>query len=378
MIYISGHFVYSGRVGGAEQMLYNLLRGFAANGTGISVICSDEKRFDPAFMHEDILREVSIIANNSPRKRFISEQISCFDPKLRSDAILFPNYFTPPVIPRRFGRVATVIHDFLFTERWNVTPRARRVWQTVACRMTYARADAVIVPSEFVRNRARQLYGSIGAKKTVTIPNPVSWQRFGELGGEVPYQGRPYILTVAARYPHKNLEVLIRAFARLRSAFPDLLLVLAGQLPAALLGIVDRCDRISKLIAELGLESGVKSTGYINDPELARLYRNATIFAFPSLFEGFGMPPVEALGLGLPTLTTRAASVPEVTMGAAHYLDDARDVGEWTTKLADVLRNPTAYKPPPAVIAEIRERYEPKRIAALYERALLGTDSHRL
>ena len=89
----------------------------------------------------------------------------------------------------------------------------------------------VIVPSEFVRARACELFGTVAQKKTVTIPNPISWARFGEVSGPIPFEGRPYILSVAAHYPHKNLAVLVRAIARLRQKFPDLLLVLTGQPP---------------------------------------------------------------------------------------------------------------------------------------------------
>ena len=347
-------------------MFYNLLRGFCANGVRFTLLCSSTENFNPIFLQQLSDAGMPIIENNSRHKRFIGEQISCFSPRIVSDAVLFPNYFTPPFVPRRMGRVATVIHDFLHAERWNAMSRKRREWQRIAYRLTYSRAEVVIVPSDFVRERALELYGSVAHKKTRTIPNPISWKRFGDASRDAPFAGRPYVLTVAAQYPHKNLAVLIRAFAQLRPQFPDLLLVLSGQLPQNLLGIRDRTNQVRDLILELGLESAAITTGYLDDAELGNLYRHATLFAFPSLFEGFGMPAVEALGFGIPTVTTRRGSLPEVTMGAAFYLDDPKNVDEWIEKLTYMLRNPSAGRPEPKTIAKIRDRYSPTRIAGIY------------
>ena len=134
----------------------------------------------------------------------------------------------------------------------------------------------------------------------------------------------------------------------------------------------DRKNRIADLIAELNLKSAAITTGYLNDAQLSDLYQHATLFAFPSLFEGFGMPAVEALGFGLPTLTTRLGSLPEVTMGAAHYLDEPTRVDEWVDKLAYLLLNPDACRPEMATVKKLRERYAPSKIAAMYERTMLS------
>ena len=354
-------------------MLYSLLRGFLSNGVPFSLLCSQPNNFDPVFTRELAAANTPIIASNSRQKRFIGEQISILTRGLNSDAILFPNYFTPPLIPHRLGRVATIIHDFLYAERWNAMSRQRRAWQGMTYWLTYSRADVVIVPSNFVRGRACELYGTIASKKTVTIPNPVDWDRFDRMATAAPFEGRPYILTVAAHYPHKNLAVLVRAFARLRRTFPDLLLVMSGQLPKDLLGIQDRTDYVSQLIAELDLQRYVITTGYLDDMRLSTLYQHATVFAFPSLFEGFGIPAVESLGFGLPTLTTKLGSLPEVTMGAAYYVDDPKSIDEWVDKLAYLLRNASNCRVEQARIAKLRERYAPSRIATMYEHTLLSS-----
>ena len=111
-------------------------------------------------------------------------------------------------------------------------------------------------------------------------------------------------------------------------------------------------------------------TGYVDDRTLGSLYRRATVFAFPSLFEGFAMPPIEALGLGLPVLTSRATSIPEVTMGLATYLDDPRDPTETADRLGEMLDDPEAARPSTADVARVREAYDPVGIAARYRDVL--------
>ncbi len=82
------------------------------------------------------------------------------------------------------------------------------------------------------------------------------------------------------------------------------------------------------------------------------------------------MPPIEALGFGLPVLTSRMASIPEVTMVLATYLDDPRDATEMADRLSAMLDDPQAARPSPADVAKVREAYDPARIGARYRDAL--------
>ena len=84
------------------------------------------------------------------------------------------------------------------------------------------------------------------------------------------------------------------------------------------------------------------------------------------------MPPVEALGLGLPTLTTRCASLPEVTLNRAHYVDQPQDAEEWAERLRAMLEHPGDYEVSPETVAEIRARYAPERIGKIYAETLLN------
>lgn len=136
----------------------------------------------------------------------------------------------------------------------------------------------------------------------------------------------PYILTVGTIEPRKNHVRLIEAFGRISDAFPDLRLVIAGG-PGWLMGAIERAleqspaaDRIHRL-------------GFTEAEDMPALYEGATLFAYPSLYEGFGLPLLEAMAAGVAVVTSRASSLPEVAGDAALLVDP-----ESTDDLAEGLR----------------------------------------
>jgi glycosyltransferase involved in cell wall biosynthesis len=297
--------------------------------------------------------------------RFINEQESCLWPDCDADATLFPNYFIPPVVPRRLGRRVVVLHDLQYRHFPAYFSARKRLWLRAAHRLALVHSDLMVVISDFVRRDVIKWFGASAGRKLAVIPNAISWERFGAPGPIRPIE-RPYILAVAAHYPHKNLETLIRAFARLVVRDRDLQLVLCGQDFRNLHGVFGEGVDLNALVGELGIGHRVTTTGYIDDDELGLWYRHARGFAFPSVFEGFGMPAVEALGFGLPTITTRRTALPESTRGLAHYVDDPYNVEEWTSKLLALARAPEILKPKPGDVDDLRRYYDPVRIADLY------------
>jgi glycosyltransferase involved in cell wall biosynthesis len=137
---------------------------------------------------------------------------------------------------------------------------------------------------------------------------------------------------VANLYPHKNTLTLIKAFQLFSKQYPDVKLVLTGQLPDNLKGEL-YLDYQVKLKEYIETNPNIIITGYVDDNYLSYLYRNSLFFVFPSLFEGFGMPPVEAMGMGIPTITTRVSSLEEVTQNKAIYVDDPTNQIELMEKM---------------------------------------------
>jgi glycosyltransferase involved in cell wall biosynthesis len=145
----------------------------------------------------------------------------------------------------------------------------------------------------------------------------------------------PYILAVGNRYPHKNLEALIHAFVPVFAKHSSASLVLAGRHDVF-------SDRLMRLVSKLDLpEHAVRFVNLPSDDELGALYRHASLLAFPSKIEGFGMPPLEAMSVGTPVMSANVTSMPEILGNAATYVDpDAEQ--KMTTTMLTALENPAA------------------------------------
>jgi glycosyltransferase involved in cell wall biosynthesis len=364
---IDASFIDPGRVGGAEHMVVNLVQGLAASSEAddtIVVFTDHPWAADP---------RVRFDALHGPGNRF-TRITATLRPRLGAfDALLFTNYFTPPFPRTRHRpRFVTVIHDLQYRHVPSNFSGRKRAWLRASHEATLRLADETVAISHDVRRDILSSYGTRWAARVRTIHNPVSWTRFGDEPGPPPVPG-PYVLAVAAQYPHKNLETLVRAFAELRArgGHDDVSLVLAGQLGSRLSGVA-WTRPLDGLVEDLGVSDAVHVTGYLDDRSLGDAYRHAAVFAFPSLFEGFALPVVEALGFGLPVLTTTRSAIPEVTMGLATYLEDPMDTGAMAARLAEMVEDPGAFAPGVEQVGTIRAAYAPAKIGAQYRAALQG------
>jgi glycosyltransferase involved in cell wall biosynthesis len=239
--------------------------------------------------------------------------------------------------------------------------------------ITLRKCYRVIAISGAVKEDMLRAYGARWSDRIDVIWNPVTLDRFV---GECEYSvtgGRPYVLCVSVDRPQKNLFRLIQAFAQVRAKFPEYCLVLAGQLRCHRRDPRERSDAVRQsmpaagdLVEQLGLADHVRVTGYISNEQLGALYRGASLCVLPSLFEGFGMPAVESLALGKPTLVSGLSVLREVTLNSAHYLDDPTNVGAMAEALATMLAAPQRFAPTPATVEEVRHRFAPRQIAQRY------------
>lgn len=216
------------------------------------------------------------------------------------DAVHYPLAIAVPPLD---VPTAVTIHDLQHLELPALFSRAERLWRRFTHERSARRADAVVVPSDFVRGSVVERLG-IPAERVHAIHHGVDHERFRP-GGEA---REPFLLYPARPWAHKNHERLFAAFALLRRGRPELELVLTGG------GHEGR-----------PVPAGVRVAGLVGGDELARLYRRAACLVFPSLYEGFGAPPLEAMASGCPVACARAASLPEV-VGDAAVLFDPLDV----------------------------------------------------
>jgi len=177
----------------------------------------------------------------------------------------------------------------------------------------------VIAISEFVRGRAIEQLG-LDPDRVRVVPLGVDHATLTPGDGA----REPFLLYPARRWPHKNHERLFEAFALLRRDRPELRLVLTGGGDFS------------------ALPDGVEARGHLAWPEVVSLMQRASALVFPSLYEGFGMPPLEAMACGCPVACSNVASLPEV-VGDAARLFDPHDPVAIADAVNDVLDDPTPW-----------------------------------
>ena len=191
----------------------------------------------------------------------------------------------------------------------------------------------ILTNSAFTAAEIQRCSG-VSSERIEVIPLGVDAERFRPASsGDLPSQGRPYLLHVGQAYPHKNLGRLIDAFAAVARLQPALLLVLAGKPHAS------ETPRLKALVRERGLQDRVLFRAYVPSTELPDLIRGALAFVYPSLWEGFGLPVLEAMAAGTPVLTSLGSGTEEVA-GEAALLVDPWDQAALTAALSNLVREP--------------------------------------
>jgi glycosyltransferase involved in cell wall biosynthesis len=334
-IALNALYVGTGVAGGRVYM-EGLLRGFAA--------LDDDTRFT-VFVRRGIAVPAlpdrfevvhAPVAPNSTVWRTLWEYLF-YPQRLRHGGfdVLHGLGSVSPSPPRGVKFVLTV-HDLIHRHFPASLPLGHRLFTRFVQPRVARRADLVIVPSRTSHNDAvRFLRVDAGQIRTVPYgpgnPFRVIDDRTAIDGALAKFGIRaPYVLSVARGYPHKNLGGLLRAFAQLpRYGAPDARLVLVGDRYLVGMGL-------DALIDALGIRDRVTFTGFATNDELNALYSGATVFAFPSLAEGLGLPVAEAMACGVPVVASSASAVPEA-VGDAGVLADATDPAAFASALASVL-----------------------------------------
>ena len=276
----------------------------------------------------------------------------------RPPRVLFvPAHVVPLVHPRR---TVVTIHDLGYLYYPEAHTRASRWylhWSTIYSARAARRIIAVSAAT--ARDLVRHTGVPAGKIRVVLHGVDPAFRRVADTDAVAAAAARydlagprPYVLFVGTLQPRKNLGLLIDAFARLLATWDPA----AGPPPRLALGGKKGWlyDTLFAQVERLGLQDAVRFLGYVADADLPALLSGATAAALPSLYEGFGLPALEALACGTPLLAADASSLPEVTGDAALLLDPT-DAPAWTAALRRVLTDP-------ALQADLRER-GPRRAA---------------
>lgn len=251
--------------------------------------------------------------------------------RVRPDRLFLPIQAAPIVVPCSI-RVTATIHDLAF-RRFPETFPSSHLWKLNFMLETAVRqADQLIAVSESTKRDLLEFFPAFDEKKIHVVHHGFDAQFFGarlspqEISEKLKsYNLQPatYCLYVGALQPRKNLIRLIEAFSRAKETVPEMQLVLAGE-PAWL------SEGIREAREASPYKNDIVLTGRVSFADLRALYQGARLFAFPSLYEGFGLPILEAFASGVPVLTADNSSLREVAGDGAVYVDatSSADIGE--------------------------------------------------
>ncbi|MFA6416851.1 MAG: glycosyltransferase family 1 protein [Patescibacteria group bacterium] len=269
------------------------------------------------------------------------------------DLMHFPHFNIPILTPTKF---VMTLHDLILTHFPTVraTTKSNFVyyWKNLAYRLVtktaIRRAQRVITVSEFTERDIIYNFPEASGKITVTYEGVANLKRgrdslfVAKLDSretlEKYHLGNNFLLYVGNAYPHKNLEALIRTFSQLRAEMSDLKLVLVGKEDFFYSRIHDYAKSLN-LWQKENINSPVVFPGYVPDAQLEIIYQAAKAYIFPSLYEGFGLPPLEAMAKGCPVASSDRASLPEILGDAAVYFNPEDD-DDMLAKIKQILNNP--------------------------------------
>ena len=234
--------------------------------------------------------------------------------KIKADIYLFLAFTSPVLLNKK--SIFNTIHDM---GAWD-SAQSMKVLQKIYWRTTYRVAaknsKGIITVSEFSKGRIVDIL-NYPEDKIKVIPSAVykrvidlSSAKYSDIEKEYQLPSR-YIMSLSTLEPRKNLKILLEAFVDImdRVSYD---LVLVGR----------KGWKIDDILQRYNAQSRIHITGFVADEHVAHIYKNAMCFVFPSLYEGFGLPPIEALSLGTPVVASNAASIPEVLRGQATYFNN--------------------------------------------------------
>ncbi|MHB1133267.1 MAG: glycosyltransferase family 4 protein [Chloroflexota bacterium] len=268
-----------------------------------------------------------------PMRRLWTQLRLSAEVALRCPDVLFIPAHVVPLICR--PPAVVTVHDLGYSVFPGAHSTQSRLYLDLSTRYGARWARRVIVPSAFTK-RDLTLRLGIDADKIHVVPEacgeefrpPTNMAAARAVAASYGLQ-RPYVAAVGTIHPRKNLERLLAAYGRVRQR---------ERLPhqLALIGQAGwQASIIAAAVRRHGLEDVVVSTGYVSEPDLPSVLGAAELLAFPSLYEGFGLPALEAMACGVPVLAANSTSLPEVTGDAAHLVDplDEDAIADGLTRL---------------------------------------------
>lgn len=357
------------KVGGTESCIRNLLNGFSQINTNdllfILLVTKDNYYSFKLYSQFSCFEIYKCNVESSSQIKRVIWQNTKMGKLLKSlniNVCLEPVYGKPVFGVRKIEFI-TIIHDLQakhYPQYFNIL---RITWMKFSWKNAIKSSKKIIAISEFVKkdillsykipkDRVSVIYDAVLIDRTKCL-DIRNLDKYGIKKNE-------YYYTVSSLFLHKNIKTVILAIAELKKRNSKLFF------PLVVSGIGGKKKKaLEELIYENGLQNDIIFTEFVSDSERNMLYKNCKVFLFSSIFEGFGMPPIEAMLLEVPVLTTKCTSLEEVTGGLVNYVDNPLDYIEWANRLESNLSIPTSES-----VNMLMKKYESDEIAEQYVKLL--------
>lgn len=357
-------------VGGTESYVTNLLDGFASvNDEKIRYVLVTTRDNYEVFKRFENYESFSIYTANilsaNVKQRVIWQNLSLVRTlrKLNIGICIEPVYLKPFTCNKGV-KFITTIHDLQAAHYPEYFSRLRVIWMKMAWKHSTRSSANIIVTSRYAKNDIITRY-NVDENKIVSAPDPVTIdkndcvdERYLESRGIVKDN---YYYMVTSLLPHKNIDTVVKCLGILYQKNSH------AFAPLWISGVGGKSkDEIEYLAEKNGIAEYVHLTGFVTDSERNRLYKDCKAFLAPSLFEGFGMPPIEAMIMGAPVVTTMETCSHEVTGGLATYVKEAKNAHEWCDKLEKGVM--AAYS---SDVEKLVEGYSKESVAKIFNKLVL-------
>ncbi|MFN2214366.1 MAG: glycosyltransferase family 4 protein [Anaerolineales bacterium] len=312
---------------GAGNYIIQLIRALVkANFDHQLVIYTQQHSPDLINLPADAEVEWRIVSDMTPGFRLVWEQTS-FPGLIRRDKVnlLHSLHYTKPL--RLQCASVVTFHDMTFFLYPQLHTRARRLFFPPMMKLSAKQADEIVTVSESTRRDVIRLLGvdpdkvsatQLGVDASFRVIDDLQAKKVIVTKYDLPEE---FILYLGTIEPRKNLPLLMRAYRLLVDSGTRLKLILVGKYGWMY-------QEVFNLVSELNLEDMVRFTGYIPQDELPLVYNLASLFVYPTIYEGFGIPVLEAMACGVPVISSDIASLPEI-VGEAGILVPAGDLGAY-------------------------------------------------
>lgn len=314
---------------GISKYSYKLAEVMMKNNKNVDVLC----RKDMVEKFENKERLIPIDVNKSSG-RIITEQVKLLKLYKNYDIVHFLDYATPVLYK---GKKIATIHDMALHTMKDKYTKTQILTKKILMNNTIKNADKLVCISEFTKTELLKYYPNLNKSKIDVVYNGFEYREIAMNKQNIENTlnkfniTKDYLLFVGTLSPHKNIERIIEAFSKVIEYGYDYQLVICGKKGWLYEEIFNR-------VKVLNLKNKVIFTGYVTEEELEVIYKNTKLFLFPSLYEGFGFPPIEAMARGTVTLTSREGAIPEIVDNAS-VMCNAYDVNDIVKMILEIIEN---------------------------------------